>query len=421
MAGIRVTAASPPVSDRLSRHAERALRFLGDGRVGLGLLLATGAANLLAALLPGGPALLDAWPYALLLGVLALSAVAAAAVRAPATWREWRRPGPIRAGSGALEADLATSMDATAVERTLRSAGYRTRRDRARERWAVHGVHRGWSRFAGQASHLALVVVVIGAAIGAAFGSETTFSLLPGDQALLDAPRSGLSSAVRLESLDAEFGPDGRPLRLDTVVTFLRDGDPVVARILRVNEPGSFDGYLVHPWTYGPAARIRVTTLDGGALLDAPIPLDGERGEVPVGSAELPTVGASLGLALADAAANELGVSVLADGGLVDTARLRPGEDARLGDVVVRFEGFDAWVTFLSRRDPGLGVLFAGAALLCASLAVTFWLPRRRLTVGLHAAGVRIVLRGERFDRPSGELLRLVRALGGSEMARIHE
>jgi cytochrome c biogenesis protein len=95
----------------------------------------------------------------------------------------------------------------------------------------------------------------------------------------------------------------------------------------------------------------------------------------------------------------------------VDTARLRPGEEARLGDVVVRFDGFDAWVTFLSRRDPGLGVLFAGAALLCASLAVSFWLPRRRLTVRPEAGGVRIVLRGERFDRPRTELERLAERL----------
>jgi len=412
MAATHASAVSPTATDRLSRAAERLLRFLGDGRVGIGLLLATGVANVVAALLPDGPALLDAWPYALLLGVLALSAVAAAAVRAPATWREWRRPGPIRAGPGALESRLDPAPEPDAVERALRRAGYRTRRERTRGGWAIHAVRRGWSRFAGQASHLALVVVVIGAAIGAAFGSETTFSLLPGDQALLDAPRAGLSSAVRLESLDAEFGPDGRPRRLDTAVTFLRDGEPVEGITLRVNEPGAFDGYLVHPWTYGPAARVRVTTLGGGALLDAAIPLGAEGGEAPVGAAELPTAGVTLGLALADAAANELGVSAVGAVGLVDTARLRPGEEARLGDVVVRFEGFDAWVTFLSRRDPGLAVVFAGAALLCTSLAVTFWLPRRRLTVRPDAGGARVVLRGERFDRPATELGRLVERLG---------
>jgi len=402
------SAVSPPAADRLARAAERTLRGLGDGRVGLVLLLATAVANGAAALLPAGSRMLDAPLYAVLLGGLALSAVAAAAVRAPATWREWRRPGPVRPRAAALQATVAQPLDAGGAEQRLRAAGYRTRSDVARGRWAVHGVRRGWSRFAGQASHVALVLIVIGAAIGAAFGSETTFALLPGDQALLDAPRAGLSSAVRLESLDAEFGPDGRPRRLDTTVTFLRDGEAVKGETLRVNQPGAFDGYLVHPWTYGPAARLRVATLGGSALLDAAIPLDAEQGGVPVGSADLPTAGVTMGLALADASTNELGVSVVGAGGRVDTARLRPGDEARIGDLVVRFDAFDAWVTFMARRDPGLGLLFSGAALLCASLAVTFWLPRRRVTIRPDATGLRLVLRGERFDRPDAELHRLV-------------
>lgn len=395
--------------DRLARTAEAALRRIGDARVGVALLLATGIANLLAALLPGGPALLDAPAYAILLGLVALSGVAAVAVRAPSTWREWRRPGPVTAGPGALRATVSVpaARDPDALAERLAAAGYRTRVDHGRRRWAVHGVRRGWTRFAAHGSHLAIVVVILGAAIGAAYGSETTFSLFSGDQALLDDPRPGFSSAMRLERFDAAFGPDGRPSRLDTEVTFLREGTVVAARTLRVNEPGDFDGYLVHPWTYGPAARLRVETLAGSALLDAPVALDATSDGRPVGSASLPTAGVTLGLSLTDAVANELGVTALGPDGVLDRARLRPGEEARVGDVVVSLERLDAWVTFLSRRDPGLGVLFAGAALLSASLAVGLWLPRRRVTLRPTGAGLAITMRGERFDRPSDELRRL--------------
>jgi cytochrome c biogenesis protein len=398
--------------DRLAVLAERLLRQLGDARVGLGLLLLTGLANLVAALLPEGPRRLEGLPYALLLGALALSAVAAVAVRVPPTWREWRRPGPV-SGGGVLHATVA-ARPLDEVEALLREAGYRTRSGRGRRVGpsAVHGVRRGWSRFAAQASHLGVVVVVLGAAIGAAFGSETTFSLLPGDQALLDAPEPGFSSAVRLDTLDAAFGADGRPSRLDTEVTFLREGAVVETRVLRVNEPGSFDGYLVHAWTYGPAARIRIATLGGATLLDAPIPLDAVRDGRPVGAVELPSAGVSVGLVLADSATNALGVSVVGSGGLADTARLQPGDEARVGDLVVTFERFDAWVTLMSRRDPGLGILFAGAVLLCASLAIGFWLPRRRVTVRPAGTAMAVVLRGERFDHPTAELDRVVAMLG---------
>lgn len=407
-AGVRTT----PAAERLSIGAERLLRAVGDARTGLALLLVAGVANALGAALPDGPALLDAWPYGVLLGALALSGVAAVAVRSPTVWREWRRPTPVQAGAGTLRSPLRIAAP-DEVERTLRAAGYRTRREERRGRWAVHGVRRGWSRYAGLVSHLALVVVVLGAAMGAAFGSEIVFSLLRGDQAMLDAPRAGFASAVRLEGFDAEFGPDARPRRLDTTVTFLRDGEPIREAVLRVNEPGEFDGYLVHPWTYGPAVRLRVTTLGGSPLLDAAVPLDGVRDGLPVGSAELPTAGVTLGLAITDAGRNELGVSVVDDDGqLVDTARLVPGGGGRIGDVRVEVLGFDAWVTFLSRRDPGLLVLFGGAAALCAALAVAFWLPRRRVTVRPVGAGLELLLRGERFDRPSDELERLGRLLG---------
>jgi hypothetical protein len=65
----------------------------------------------------------------------------------------------------------------------------------------------------------------------------------------------------------------------------------------------------------------------------------------------------------------------------------------------------------MSRRDPGMGLVFAGGALLSLGLAVAFWLPRRRLTIRQTDAGLRLVIRGERFDDPGAELSALVRRL----------
>lgn len=409
MAPSRAASRLPP-AERAARGAESMLRGLGDARTGVALIALTGLANLGAALAPGGPALLDGPAYAILLGVLVLSGVASVAVRAPAAWREWRRPGPVPHGAASLGATLA-AIDPDVAAARLARMGYRVRVERPGTRWAVHGVRRGWSRFAAAGSHLALVAVVAGAALGAAFGSESTFSLLPGDQALLGPPRPGFSSAVRLDGLDAEFGTDGRPLRLDTHVTFLRDGTPVRSAILRVNEPADFDGFLVHPWTYGPAASLRVTTLGGSPLLDAPIPLDDERDNRAAGAIELPSLGLTLGLVMIDGTAGELGVSAIDGGGLVDVARLRPGQSARLGPVEVELSGLDAWVTLMSRRDPGLGLLAAGGIGLCVALMVALWLPRRRVTLRGRGDAAMLVLRGERFDRPAGELERLLAAL----------
>ncbi|MGZ8562990.1 MAG: hypothetical protein ACXWWU_05160, partial [Candidatus Limnocylindria bacterium] len=148
MASTRAAVEAAPAADRVARGAERVLRLVGDGRTGLALLAAAGLANAVAAFLPGGPALLDGPAYAALLGALALSGVAAVAIRSPSAWREWRHPGAVQQGAEAVTATLAAA-DAEAVASRLAASGYRTRIERGRGRWAVHGVRRGWSRFAG--------------------------------------------------------------------------------------------------------------------------------------------------------------------------------------------------------------------------------------------------------------------------------
>ena len=406
-------------ADRLARAAERVLRIGADPRLALGLLLLAGLWNAAAAALPSGAWLLATPPYLVLLALILCAGVASVGVRMPAAWREWRRPAEVAEGSEMLVAEIPVATPLAEGQRAAmvaaaRAAGYRVAERGRSGRWAVAGTRRGWSRLVGQLSHLALVLMLLGAAAGRAFSTETTFSLLPGEQQLLDAPRVGFTDAVRLDRFDAVFGPDGRPLRLDATVTFLRNATAAETQLVQVNRPGAFDGYLVHGWTYGPAAELRVTTLGGQPLLDAPVPLDGVIDGRPSAFAELPTTGLTLGLTLLDADANQLAVTASDGNGVVDAAQLRPGGEARLGSVSVRLVGFEAYLTFLSRRDPGMGLLFGGAALLVACLAVALWLPRRRMTLRQVDGAVRILLRGERFDRPDSDLDRLRRRVAAA-------
>lgn len=399
--------------DRANRRADRVLRLAGDPRLGIALLLLTGAANAVAAALPGGAALLRSPPYLGLLGALLLSSLASVAVRIPAAWREWRIPSGVveRVADARQRIALLPSIGAVDAARILAGAGYRTRLAGRDERWALHGVRRGYARFAGVLSHLALVLVVLGVALGGAMATETQFSLMPGEQALIGPARPGFTDALRLDRFDAAFGTDGRPSRLDTTVTFLRDGQPVGSELLQVNRPGSFGGYLVHGWTYGPAARVRVATLAGRPLLDGGVALDGTDAGRPSGATALPGTGLELGLSLVDADANTLGVSVAGSSGVLDSAVLSPGVATRIGPLEVTLLGFDAYVTFLSRNDPGMGFVFGGSALLVMLLAIALWLPRRRVTLRPTADGVRLVLAAERFDDPEPELRRLTALL----------
>ena len=412
-------AAGPGYVDRASRHVERALRLAGGPRLGALLLILAALANLAAAVVPAWRALLDTPGYLLLVGAIVLSGMATVGVRSRAAWHEWRSPGPL-AGGSELVSSLITVPDAARLEtelvaHLLRTSGYRVRRHRTGERWQLSGVRHGWSRFAGIASHLSLVVLVVGGAIGTAFAEETRFGLFPGEESLLAQPRPGLTAAMRFDALDAAFDDSGRPLRFDTHVTFLDAGTPVGSQILRVNEPADFAGHLVHAWTYGPAVAVRVTDLGGGVLFDGWVALGGEASSSRAPFVELPQLGATIGLEISDAAANELAAIAADEGGrLLGATSLRPGERARVADAMVSLERFGSYVTFMSRRDPGVLVVFAGAGLLCASLAASLYWLRRRIDLSAVPGGVRVRVRGERFDDPQSELERLTKRLSGA-------
>lgn len=400
--------------DRLARRADRLLRALADARLGVGLLVAAGLANLLAAARADWRWLLDSPPYLALVGAILITGVAAVAVRIPPVWREWRRPTPLASSRDVLATDVAMTAALTGAEResilsALHAAGYRLTEQVLPKSWQVAGTRRGWSRFAAIASHLSLVLLVVGGALGTAFSEETRFGLFPGEQSLLAAPRPDSTSAVRFDGLDAAFDERGRPLRFDTRVTFIRAGQVVRSGVLQVNDPGAFDGYLVHAWTYGPAAELRVEDLGGRTLFDGWVALGGSATGNRAPFVELPSLGATIGVELANADAN-LARLIVADGhGVSDTIVLGPGERRRLGPTQVTLRGFAAYVTFLSRRDPGTGVLFAGGFLLAGSQAIAFYLPRRRLDLRAVTGRLIVRVRGERFDDAQPELQRVSR------------
>lgn len=112
----------------------------------------------------------------------------------------------------------------------LSHAGYRVRRHGRGGRRALAGVRRGWSRFAAIGSHLSLVVLVLGAAIGTGFAEETRFGLFPGEQSL---ERTALVTPAR------GCATDGRTRLLALMLAF------VGAMLLLVT--AAFQMPAVHP------------------------------------------------------------------------------------------------------------------------------------------------------------------------------
>jgi len=75
----------------------------------------------------------------------------------------------------------------------------------------------------------------------------------------------------------------------------------------------------------------------------------------------------------------------------------------------ILLRGFSEYTLLIAKRDPGAPIVWAAFATLIAGLAVTFYLPRRRVWARLGADGrLDLVGRSDRqvdFDREFGSLV----------------
>jgi cytochrome c biogenesis protein ResB len=87
----------------------------------------------------------------------------------------------------------------------------------------------------------------------------------------------------------------------------------------------------------------------------------------------------------------------------------REGQPARGTDVIVGVRGFSEYTLLIAKKDPGAMFVWAAFGLLIVGLAITFYLPRRRVWARVTPSGeVAVVARSDRYvdvEREFGQLL----------------
>jgi len=78
-------------------------------------------------------------------------------------------------------------------------------------------------------------------------------------------------------------------------------------------------------------------------------------------------------------------------------------------DISVGVNGFDDYALLIAKKDPGKPIVWAAFAFLITGIAITFYLPRRRIWARVRPDGdVAIVARSDRYvdvEREFGRLL----------------
>jgi cytochrome c biogenesis protein len=217
--------------------------------------------------------------FRLLLALLAVAIVLCTINRIPGIWRNAMHRPPVRvgerlfdvhasarrvaAGPGAHDAALAGLTDA------LRARRYRVLTERADGRTFIYADKNRFGIFGTFVSHTGLVLVLAGALIGSLFGwRDDVFTITDGSTRPIGF---GTDLAVRNELFVDEYDPvSGQPSDFYTDAVLLqRQGDAWVElrrHRIRVNDPLSHNGVVVHQAFFGPAAVLTIKDNQGNVL-----------------------------------------------------------------------------------------------------------------------------------------------------------
>ena len=364
--------------------------------------------------------------------VLVLSIIICTIDRTPRLWRvsseirviqpepyfDPRLPDRVRiaGGESALNADAVTAI--------LRRHRFSVRSAEADGMLFLYGDRHRWTKLATLISHLGLILFLIAAAVTSRLGDEQGLVVAEGDTLTVQPIGTPGLLLVQNNGFDAPgLFESGVPSDFVTDLSVYRDGQLLARKEIRVNDPLSAGGYTFHQNGFGPAPILRIRDLDGGILWSGPVPLTDQAGGLPFGT--LPVPGRDVGLQLLlDRTSQGVGTLLVLPYVVVGTnpdgtAQVETGFpltvtngataafDALNFDVTL--DGFSEYTLLIAKKDPGQGIVWLAFASLIVGLAITFYLPRRRIWARIDDRGeLALVGRSDRyvdFDREFGRLL----------------
>ncbi len=370
----------------------------------------------------------SSWWFSAALIVLTISIVCCTLNRTPRLWRQSHdirvvQPEPF---FDARLPDRAAmdGLSGEAVERVLRANRFRVREATTDDGTTyLYGDRHRWVKMATLLTHTGLVLFLVAAAVTSRLGFESGILLAGGaSQPVTSIGEPGLI-VVKSFGFAAPRRDDGSFADFTTDLAVYRDGQELARKVVRVNDPLSVAGYTFHQNGFSPAPDLVVRDAQGRILWDGPVALTGSAAGQPYGTFSVPGRDVGLEMILSKAKDGTAGVLFLpyrSKGTLADGA---PAIDslapffAALGttggsadtDFFVELRGVEGATILIAKRDPGQGLVWLAFASLIAGLAITFYLPRRRVWARLSPDGqLAVVGRSDRyvdFVREFGRLL----------------
>jgi cytochrome c biogenesis protein len=317
-----------------------------------------------------------------------------------------------------------TGLDAAAVRAALRGRRFAVREAEVDGTRYLYGDRNRWTKLATLLSHLGLILFLVAGVVTWRFGDEQGLVVAEGDS--LTVQPIGTPGLLVVKNYDFEapgFLETGQATDFTTDLGVFQDGKEIARKTIRVNDPLAVAGYTFHQNGFGPAPDLLISDAAGKPLWDGPVALTDTASGFPYGTMSVP--GRDVGLQLLlQRQADGTGVVLILPYRVVGTepdgspsivelapvavaageAQVPPGLDFSVG--VRRFTDY---TLLIAKKDPGQGIVWTAFSLLIVGLAITFYLPRRRIWARLSPTGdLAIVARSGRYvdvEREFGRLL----------------
>ena len=342
--------------------------------------------------------------FSFTLGMLAIAITVCTINRVPGIWQAIARPTVIsnRAFFRAVEpAIVAQSAETPRVVADEVMSVFRARQCRVLNEQRGAEIHlyadkHRWGKLGTVPFHLALILLLVGGIVGSGYGfREMMFSVAEG--ATRDVGR-GTNLRLELKRFVDSYSQIGAPAeyRSDAI---LYDGEREVRRAsLLVNQPLIYKGVTFYQSSYGQAALIEVKDGEGNVVFAQAVPFNfvsRSNGDAPAALVELPAQGRRLELVFPNLKLDgkpEIGTIKLQSGEIYAQARgargntkpgdgavIAQGDAAPLGGLDVQFVRERRFTLLPVAYNPGIPILFAASVLLVLGLAITFYVPHRRI------------------------------------------
>jgi cytochrome c biogenesis protein len=305
-------------------------------------------------------------------------------------------------------------MPATGVAAVLRKHGFRVREAESDGGRYVYGDRHRWTKLATLSTHLGLVLFLCAAAVTFLLGDEQGLVVAEGESLTVQPIGTPGLLLVKNHDFEAPGFLTGTPTDFTTDLSVYQDGQEIARKTIRVNDPLSIGGYTFHQNGFGPAPDLLIRDASGQALWSGPVAMTESFQSLPFAELVVPGRDVVLNLLL-NRQTDGTGVVVVlpfkSDGTPLEPLALARGESATSEgtDFSVELRAFTDFTLLIAKKDPGQGLVWTAFGFLIVGIAITFWMPRRRVWAKLDPEGtLALAWRSDRYVDVIGEFGRLL-------------